>query len=186
MTVRKSRNRKGTIRLELGERASYRFSVLSTRQVGQMASVYLHKFGLTGNSWRVLSLIGYYGPMSASEVCRRGSLEADKVTRAVDILVRKKYVIRRRDREDRRKVALSLSAAGRRVFDELERHRYAMERKLLSVLAPDELESLYAILDKIEARADEIFAPRNGSHESGASAVAAGGKSSKTGREAGL
>lgn len=187
MTVRKARNRKGTIRLELGERASYRFSILSTRQVGQMASVYLHKFGLTGNTWRVLSLIGYYGPMSASDVCRHGSLEADKVTRAADILVRKKYVTRRRNREDRRKVVLSLSAAGRRVFGELERHRYAMERELLSVLSPGELDSLYGILDKIEARADEIFPPRNGPEDSrgAAPSPAPAGKSPKTRRKAG-
>lgn len=178
MAVRKSRKKKGTIRLELGERASYRFSILSTRQVGQMASVYLNKFGLTGNTWRVLSLIGYYGPMSASDVCRHGSLEADKVTRAVDILVRKKYVIRRRNREDRRKVVLSLSAAGRRVFDELERHRYAMERELLSVLSPDELDSLYSILDKIEARADEIFVPSNGAADSRGAAPPANGRKS--------
>jgi DNA-binding MarR family transcriptional regulator len=154
--------RKGKVRMELGERASYRFAILSTRQVGQMSSVYLHRFGLTGNTWRVLSIIGYYGPMSATEVCRHGSLEADKVTRAVDILGKKKLVLRRRNAEDRRKVVLSLSARGRRVYDEIERLRYAQERKIMKALEPEELDSLYNILDKLEARADEIFVPADG------------------------
>ena len=162
MPAAKRRAKKGKVRLELGERASYRFSILSTRQVAQMSSLYLHRFGLTGNTWRVLSIIGYYGPMSATEVCRHGSLEADKVTRAVDILCKKKLVLRRQNRQDRRKVVLSLSARGRRVYDEIERHRYAQERELMAALSPDELDSLYGILDKIEARANEIFVSPDG------------------------
>jgi len=155
--VTQKKPKKGKVRLELGERASYRFSILSTRQVSQMSSVYFNEFGLTGNTWRVLSIIGYYGPMSATEVCEHASLEADKVTRAVDILSRKQNVLRRRNMQDRRKVVLSLSAKGRRVYDEIERHRYIMERDLMSVLDADELDALYGILDKIEQRADEIF-----------------------------
>ena len=153
----KAKLKKGEIRLELGERASYRFSILSARQVTQMVGVTLKQFGLTGNTWRVLSIIGYYGPMSATEVCEHASLEADKVTRAVDILSRKKIVLRRRNRRDRRKVVLSLSARGRRVYDEIERHRHVMEIDLMSVLDADERDALYEILDKIEQRADEIF-----------------------------
>ncbi len=153
----KAKLKKGEIRLELGERASYRFSILSARQVTQMAGVTLKQFGLTGNTWRVLSIIGYYGPMSATEVCEHASLEADKVTRAVDILSCKKIVLRRRNRRDRRKVVLSLSARGRRVYNEIERHRHVMELDLMSVLDADERDALYEILDKIEQRADEIF-----------------------------
>lgn len=159
MPAGKRTRKKGKVRLELGERASYRFAILSTRQVGQLSSVYLHRFGLTGNTWRVLSIIGYYGPMSATDVCRLGSLEAGKVTRAVDILRKKRLVLRRQNAKDRRKVVLSLSVRGRQVYDEIERLRYAQERAIMKALEPDELDSLYSILDKLEARADEIFVP---------------------------
>ena len=45
------------------------------------------------------------------------------------------------------------------MYDEIERLRYAQERAIMKALEPDELDSLYSILDKLEARADEIFVP---------------------------
>ena len=161
--------KKGELRLELGERATYRFSILSAHQVSRVAKIYLQKHGLTGNTWRVLSIVGYYGPLSATEVCQHGSLEPDKVTRAVDLLVGKGYVRRRQDPRDRRKVILSLSAKGRRVYDAIEDIRYEMERELMGVLTPSELDALYVILDKLEERSDEIL---NGSVTTPARALA--------------
>ena len=66
-------------------------------------------------------------------VANHTSLEPDKVTRAVDSLVRLGLVNRRSDRRDRRFVVLTLSTKGKRVNDEIEMVRNAMELELVGV-----------------------------------------------------
>jgi DNA-binding MarR family transcriptional regulator len=120
--------------------------------------MYLERFGMTVSRWKVLVIIGRFAPMSAKDVAQRTSLEPEKVTRAVDGLVRQRYVIRRKDPQDKRRVILSLSPRGHEVFRESERIRYAIESEFLKVLGPDELRIFYGILNKLEKRAIQIFA----------------------------
>ena len=79
------------------------------------------------------------------------------MTRAVDSLVAKGFVLRVHDKEDRRRVVLSLSARGARAFGEIDRVRYAIESEMLALLDPSELIALNRILDKIRLRAVAIF-----------------------------
>jgi DNA-binding MarR family transcriptional regulator len=119
--------------------------------------MYLERFGMTVSRWKVLVIIGRFAPMSAKDVAHKTSLEPEKVTRAVDGLVRQRYVIRRKDPKDKRRVILSLSQMGREVFAESERIRYAIESEFLNVLGPNELRVFYGILNKLEQRAIQIF-----------------------------
>lgn len=117
----------------------------------------MQNFGLSVSRWKVLAIIGHYAPMSAKDVAERTSLEPEKVTRAVDGLVRQKLVIRRRDTVDRRRVILSLSAKGTEIYNESELMRRVIDREFLDVLRPEEKQAFYMILDKLERRAAEIF-----------------------------
>jgi DNA-binding HxlR family transcriptional regulator len=85
------------------------------------------------------------------------SLEPDRVTRTVDVLVKQGIVARRQDKQDRRRISLSLTAKGKRIHEQIERVRYALEYEFLSVLDDTELETLYRILDKLEPQAKSIF-----------------------------
>jgi DNA-binding MarR family transcriptional regulator len=153
--------RRGEIRLELDQRASYRFSLLSKQETRCLAAMYGPKYGLSISTWKVLSVIGHFAPISSSEAGKRTSLEPDKVTRAVDSLVEQGLVLRRQDPDDRRRVILSLSAKGRRTNDDIERVRHVLELEFLGILTPDEIETLYTVLDKLSDRAAEIFASRD-------------------------
>jgi DNA-binding MarR family transcriptional regulator len=119
--------------------------------------MYSEKFGLTVSTWKVLGVVGRFGPLSATETGTRTNLEPDKVTRAVDALARQGFVARRQDPGDRRRVVLSLTAKGKRVHESVSKVRDALEHEFLSVLAPVEMAALYSILDKLENRAMEIF-----------------------------
>lgn len=142
-------------------RIAYRFSVLSTLQTRALAAMYSSKFGLTVNSWWVMVVIGRYPRSSASHVVENTTLEADKVTRAVDMLVEKGLMLRREDPDDRRRVVLTLSASGARVFEEIEAVRKALEASFLEVLSDEELQSLYSILDKLDARSKDLFSHKD-------------------------
>jgi DNA-binding MarR family transcriptional regulator len=141
----------------LDHRITYRFSKIAARHARAFSKVYSRKFKLTVNTWMILSVIGRFAPLSANSAGKHSSLEPDKVTRAVDVLVAKGYVVRKQDDKDRRKVALSLSAKGKRVHDELNQLRDIIEHEFLGVLMPAEVAALYRIVDKLEAQAMRLF-----------------------------
>jgi DNA-binding MarR family transcriptional regulator len=144
----------------LEHRTTYRFSMIAARHTRAFSTLYSERFGLNMNTWKVLSVVGHFGPLSANKTGTHSSLEPDKVTRAVDALVEQGFVLRRQDSVDRRRVVLSLSVKGRRVHDELSRIRDAIEYEFLRVLAPAEIAALYSIVDKLEARAIELFSDK--------------------------
>jgi DNA-binding MarR family transcriptional regulator len=153
MNVRVSR----IVKVDLKQRTTYRFSLILKRLVDCLAEMHQTKFGITINGWKVMSVVGRFAPLAAVEVGQFVSLEPDRVTRTVDALVKQGFVARRQDKLDRRRISLSLTARGKRIQEQIEHVRYALEYEFLSVLDDSELESLYRILDKLEPQAKSIF-----------------------------
>ncbi len=134
---------------------------MSTLHTRALADMYTRKYGLSVNCWWVMVVLGRFPKVSASHVVEHTTLEADKVTRAVDMLVKKGMVLRREDADDRRRVVLMLSASGNRAFEEIESVRRALEAAFLAALSDKELESLYLILDKLEQSGKSLFSERH-------------------------
>lgn len=80
---------------------------------------YRDGYGMLRTEWRVLFHLGRYGAMTAKGVCDRAGLHKTKVSRAVAALEAKGFLARRTQEADRRQEALSLTARGRAVCDEL-------------------------------------------------------------------
>lgn len=145
----------GGASLNFERRLTFRFGALSTRVIRCVARMYGPKYRLLPSGWKAMAAIGRYGPVSAKEVCECTTVEPDKVTRAVDRLVKLGFVTRKQDAGDRRRVALSLSPAGRRVYRDVEGVTRRIELTLLEVLSTHERAALRRILRKLEARARE-------------------------------
>ena len=145
--------------LSLEHRLAYRFSILAAQSTHCLGDLY-RRLGLTVGGWRTLSLIGRYEPIYPSTIAERTSVDADKVTRAVDRLVARGLVARKGDAEDRRRIVLTLTARGRRVHTEIDQVRRQVEEKFLSVLTTEELARFKATLDKLEVQANLIFTGR--------------------------
>ena len=142
----------------LDRHTSYRFSIIARRQTRCLADMHASRFGLSTNGWKLLSVIDYFGPLSATEAGGHTSLEPAKVTRGIDALAEQGLVLRREDPVDRRRTILSLSAKGKRIHDKVEDVSRALEQALLRVLRPAEREALNHLLDRLERRSAEIFA----------------------------
>ena len=126
---------------------------MSTRTIANV----LRRYGLTDLGWRVFSLIGHNEPVHPSSIAKRATFDPDKVSRAVDRLVRSGLVARKEDSADRRRVILTLTARGQKVYAEVEQIRRDMEREFLSVLDAEELRAFRAALDKLEAHARQLY-----------------------------
>ena len=138
-------------------RTFYQFAIYTDYYARCLASMYGTTYRLSFSDWKVMAVLGVDAPLSASEAGARTSLRPDKVTRVVDSLVAKGFVLRVHDKEDRRRVVLSLSPRGARAFGEIDRVRYAIESEMLALLEPSELIALNRILDKIRLRVVAIF-----------------------------
>jgi DNA-binding MarR family transcriptional regulator len=147
----------GGIRLDLQDRSFYRLSLLATQINRAIANSYVRNFGRPAQAWKVVTVLGAFGTLSASQINSHTSLEMDKVTRIVDRLVEGGLATRRQDSDDRRKVVIALSAKGKRVNSKIEQMIAEMEREFLIVLSRGERESLYALLDRLQVRADQVF-----------------------------
>lgn len=146
----------------LEKRLAYRFSILSTLNVRCIGSVYTKKFGLSTAGWRIMSIIGRYEPIFPGVAAQRSTMDADKVTRAVDRLVEMGYVIRNTDAADRRRVILCLTSRGRSVYEEVEELHQEMDAKWRVVLTEAENLALDDVMDKLEVRARELFSDTMG------------------------
>jgi DNA-binding MarR family transcriptional regulator len=109
------------------------------------------------NAWKVITVLGRFGPLSASQIHAHTTLEADKITRIVDSLVEQGLATRRQDKADRRRVSVALSPKGKSVNAGIERMIGEMEQEFLAVLNRSERAMLYKLLDRLQARGQQIF-----------------------------
>jgi DNA-binding MarR family transcriptional regulator len=90
-------------------------------RLAKVVEIVLDAVGLTPNQYRMLTLIDDGGP-SMRELSVRLVMKPPNITTLIDALVERGFVIRSRDADDRRRQVLVLTAHGRRVLRDAERH----------------------------------------------------------------
>lgn len=122
---------------------------------------YLQQYALLQGRWWVLILL-----MRESSNTAAPSVLADKagVSRAtmtglIDGLERDGLVERVPDPEDRRRLAIQLTAAGQAKLDEVMPDYYRRVRQLMQPLSESERKVFIELLDKIQAGASSLSAP---------------------------
>jgi DNA-binding MarR family transcriptional regulator len=95
----------------------YRLSVLTNTMSRAFARTYGKRFGLSIPEWRVMAVLGRFAPLSANEVADRTAMDKVRVSRAVARLMKVGLIDRATASDDRRRSALKLSRAGRRVHE---------------------------------------------------------------------
>jgi len=122
-----------------------------------IARSYERRFRLSVPEWRVMAVLGRFGPLSANGVAEKTQMDKVRVSRAVSRLVATGRVSRRIDRRDRRRSVLALTAAGVAIHREIVPHARRVEARLLAGLTLAERAALDHLLAKLEARAETPF-----------------------------
>lgn len=133
----------------------YRLSITANRISRAFARAYAERFGLTIPEWRVMAVLGTGGPISAGGIVERTAMDKVKVSRAVAALEAKGQLARRPHPEDRRSALLELTAAGRRVFEQIVPLARALEAELTAVLGPEDRDHLAELLARLDAHLRE-------------------------------
>jgi DNA-binding MarR family transcriptional regulator len=98
-----------------------------------------------------IEAIGMYGTKTMSEVAGILGITVGTLTTAINHLVRKEYVIRKKSEEDRRVVQISLTRKGKLAFRVHEKFHADMVRAIIEELTQEEEEVLIRSLDKLNS-----------------------------------
>lgn len=117
---------------------------------------------LTLNEWRALVLIVRQPGVASQEIAAFTGLHAMNVSRAVTGLREKNRVTSEPDPANHRRQLLTATRQGRQLFDELFPSATSRADRLFDVLSPAERTQFSELLDRITARAEEVFADDEG------------------------
>ena len=123
-----------TLRLRLEDFLPHQLNVLSSLVSQALTRVY-RQHGIGIPEWRVLVTLGQFGVMTGKAVGARTHMHKTKVSRAVAQLERRKFLARRVNRSDLREAFLSLTPAGRLVYEELAPRALEFTARLSEVIA---------------------------------------------------
>jgi DNA-binding MarR family transcriptional regulator len=144
--------------LKLDAFLPYRLNVCSSLVTQALSRIYAERYRMGVPEWRVLVTLGELGPMTAKAVGLHSHMHKTKVSRAVALLERRKLVSRRVNRADLREAFLSLTAAGRDVYNELAPAALAFVRQLLETVDPAERAALDRVLTRLIERSAQLSA----------------------------
>jgi DNA-binding MarR family transcriptional regulator len=134
----------------------YRFSLISARLGNFIAQMYASRHDLTMPAWRSLAVIARHQPLTATQLGKLTSSDPYKVTRAIELLVRRGLIRRDNDKTDRRRASLRLTAQGRKIYNDIEKFVVRVERELTSAFDSGELSALRQSLDKLDRQLEQI------------------------------
>ena len=140
----------------------YRLNVAAMLASQAFARIYEERHGIGIPEWRVLALLGEYGTMTGKAIGAHAHLHKTKVSRAVAALEQRKLLARRANRTDMRESFLSLTPAGRAIYEDLVPVAEAFARRLIEAVAPADRAAFDRALAALTERAEKLNEPPGG------------------------
>ncbi len=122
--------------LKLEDFLPYQLMVVASLVSQALSRVYARRYRIGVPEWRVLVTLGQYGVMTGKAVGAHSHMHKTKVSRAVALLEKRKLLVRRSNRDDKREAFLSLTAGGRTMYEEVAPHALDFTRRLTEILTP--------------------------------------------------
>jgi DNA-binding MarR family transcriptional regulator len=142
--------------LRLEEFLPYRLNVCASQVSRALSHIYAKRYRIGVPEWRVLVTLGQFGAMTAKGIGVHSHMHKTKVSRAVALLERRKLVARRPNRSDLREAFLSLTAAGREIYDELTPIALNFARQLLQTVDAADRAALDRALKMLTERSEQL------------------------------
>ncbi|MBI5275556.1 MAG: MarR family transcriptional regulator [Burkholderiales bacterium] len=136
----------------------YRLNRLLSVAGGMVIRLCEGRFGITRREWRIVALLAVHDGLLSSQVAEHAQLDRARTSRAITSLVAKKLVRRESGAADRRQARLSLTAQGLALYEALFPLARGINTELLAALPGKQVAQFEAMLQALQARADEMVA----------------------------
>ena len=120
--------------------ANLTFSLLANCQVKEVHLAKLHR--LTQAEFRCLRLFGTDESLNNKTIAERMNLSPSRLTRINDGLVKKRYIRREIDPNDRRNMRVNLSKKGKSLVQQLNKDYVDIHKEILQDINPSQHEQL--------------------------------------------
>jgi DNA-binding MarR family transcriptional regulator len=144
--------------LKLEHFLPYQLNVVSSLVSQALSRVYARRYRIGVPEWRVVVTLGQHGVMTAKAIGAHTHMHKTKVSRAVALLEKRRLIARRANREDMREAFLSLTAAGRTMYEEVAPHALDFARRLTEILTPADREAFNRALKQLTAQSAQLVA----------------------------
>ena len=142
-------------RLRLDRFLPYLLSVTSNRVSERIARTYDALFGLTIPEWRLIAVIAEAPGITQADIGERTRMDKVTVSRAAIALASRGLLERAPNAADRRSRHLSLSGAGRTLYEQVAPKALELEARLFARFDAAELRQLTDMLRRIDAAVEE-------------------------------
>jgi DNA-binding MarR family transcriptional regulator len=143
--------------LKLEDFLPHRLNVLSSLVSLALTRVY-GRYGIGIPEWRVLVTLGENGAMTGKAIGAQTHMHKTKVSRAVAQLEERKLLTRRANRADLRESFLSLTPAGRTIYEELAPSALEFMERLAEVVAMADRPAFDRAMTQLTKRCAELVA----------------------------
>jgi len=135
--------------LRLEEFLPYRVNVMASLVSKALSRIYVDRYGIGIPEWRILVTLGQFEVMTAKAIGAHSHMHKTKVSRAVSALERRKLVVRRENRADRREALLSLTPAGIAIYRDLAPGALEFARRLFETIDPADRAAFERAVDRL-------------------------------------
>lgn len=143
--------RKGA-RLDLFKFVPFRLNRLAAEVSNALAVEYSERYGLDIPAWRVLATLGFRkDACSAQYVAECTRTHKSTISRAVTALMKRGFIERVENENDRREFRLRLTRKGRALYEELFPRLLQREQEILACLSAQERRDFATLLSKLES-----------------------------------
>jgi len=137
---------------------SYRLHVVANLLSRGAELRYRREFGVSLWEWRTLALLGgSREPLSLNSLAQFAGIHKSQMSRVVTGLAERRLVLRAADADDARGVRLTLSKAGRKLYQDLIGAATERDELFRRCLTRDETEAFNKALAKLTSQARELI-----------------------------
>jgi DNA-binding MarR family transcriptional regulator len=144
--------------LKLEEFLPYRLNVVASLVSQALSRIYAARYGIGVPEWRVLVTLGQYGVMTGKAIGAHSHMHKTKVSRAVAQLEKRKLIARRANRADLRESYLTLTPAGRTMYEDLAPIALDFTARLSDAIDPADRDAFNRAIDRLTERSTKLAA----------------------------
>jgi len=144
--------------LKLEEFLPYRLNVLAAVTSQALSRVYAERYGIGIPEWRVLVTLGHVGTMTGKAIGDHTHMHKTKVSRAVASLEKRRLLTRRANKADMREAFLTLTSAGRAIYQDLAPVASAFAARLIEAIDPADRKAFDRAVTALTAQGKKLTA----------------------------
>lgn len=116
------------------------------------------RYGISRREWRLLALLAAHGAQSPSALADHAHLDRPRASRGIAVLAAKRLVQRAVEPGDARRARVTLTKAGRRLYDELFPQIAALNASVMAAIDDDAVRALDDALARLTGQAERLNA----------------------------